>query len=491
MDETVLEVFCIGFLLFKILVSLGILSITVVTLVRRKYSIFLLEYPVVIIIVTPVIIMTCVSIGNIYIVINAYLNIIIEVYVGFCVFSFFQLLKNCLYFIHQISSLSEMYNQPSYNHDMKFNEERPQKEDHEYYYIFQAVQNRKPYRIPVNFTDRDPKYNKKRDKFMKESMLLDPIVRGNFISSYNSFDSLVDNPYVNYTPASNADAEELELMSFRDIESTNIGNYNRLNSSVQVETQQSPQISRIEQGGDVTKDCTGNLRVSSLMEPLLEQEEEEDEKSNRMNSSKNPASTCTSITLNSESAEPLSEFSDSLNPEDLFSTKFSPPQRAIDHCLISELRKIKIVPNLCCCFPVRKTLKTKPRIKSFICQSMAGIYCLWIVKPLLKIIEVISEKYIQEPFTVVVFRTMGFLVTIIGTYLILRYILTLNLGILKEYAIMKKFYLIKLFIIITMVQTSLFMLIIPDSEVSRNALYSIQLVELMFITYHTYQMYGS
>lgn len=150
-------------------------------------------------------------------------------------------------------------------------------------------------------------------------MLLDPVVRGNFISSYDSFESLIDNPYVEYQPVRDED----EMARTPQEDPTEKEEAKRM-----FLTQQSPIITNLEQGNDVTQDLRGNQRISSLMEPLIEQEEDEKVADLEV---KNRASTCTSFTVNSHSQPTYSESSESLQPEGLFLNNFSPSTQELDH----------------------------------------------------------------------------------------------------------------------------------------------------------------
>mmetsp|Transcript_6639 Transcript_6639/g.5746 ORF Transcript_6639/g.5746 Transcript_6639/m.5746 type:complete len:90 (+) Transcript_6639:297-566(+) len=88
-----------------------------------------------------------------------------------------------------MTALSEMYahndneldNIFEHVHDERSNDPksaRISRNKYKHFAIYEAINKSRGHRMPVYLSDRDPKYNKKRDKFLPEPMLLDPIVRG-------------------------------------------------------------------------------------------------------------------------------------------------------------------------------------------------------------------------------------------------------------------------------------------------------------------------
>mmetsp|Transcript_6639 Transcript_6639/g.5745 ORF Transcript_6639/g.5745 Transcript_6639/m.5745 type:complete len:122 (+) Transcript_6639:807-1172(+) len=92
-------------------------------------------------------------------------------------------------------------------------------------------------------------------------------------------------------------------------------------------------------------------------------EEKEEEKSKISKTISNRASTCTSYSIVNKNNDSFTSESITLNPEDLLNSNINPTSKDIHHCLIKELKSIKIVPNLCCCFPYRTNLKDKNSAK--------------------------------------------------------------------------------------------------------------------------------
>lgn len=121
----------------------------------------------------------------------------------------------------------------------------------------------------------------KRDKFVAEPRLLDPILRGVYISEHDSFESLIDNPYVQYRPPTR-DLVDQELRTLRDDDS-NEGNI------LEHSMEETPTGSRggentlqnyvslnLEQGSDYNYGVAkASIKDSALMEPLLESKDDE------------------------------------------------------------------------------------------------------------------------------------------------------------------------------------------------------------------------
>jgi len=215
--------------------------------------------------------------------------------------------------------------------------EKVTRDRYKHYAIFEASQKFRGHRMPVYLSDRDPKYNKKRDKFIPEPLLLDRIVRGNWISDYDSFESLIDNPYINYIPIEANPIHEKEMRVFNQ-SSTRLNQNDESTNRPIIFIDQSLIMSAQEQGWDFPQDNHGDQRISSLMEPLLERDDEEEEKSKVVKSINNRVSTWTSYSVASNSQNSFSEDTVTLNPEDFLNNGLSPTTKDINHWLIKELK---------------------------------------------------------------------------------------------------------------------------------------------------------
>lgn len=226
---------------------------------------------------------------------------------------FYVLLKNSLYFMSQINSLSKMYsdkmrglkvgyrqnfdygdatrtNTGSNTRNVKEGYER-QDSDAEYA-IFQASQKFRTKNNTGFKTDRDPKFlGKRRDRFISEPRLLDPIVRGNCIDEYDSFDSLIDNKYIDYQPPVIQGFEMHEISSIHELNSFHQNLENNVNFPGIM--QRSSNNHNIEEGCDHTQNINIDMTDSDLKEPLLENYErkEEEVKSQIIKHLSNKAST--------------------------------------------------------------------------------------------------------------------------------------------------------------------------------------------------------
>ena len=118
--------------------------------------------------------------------------------------------------------------------------------------------------------------------------------------------------------------EENELADFKELNLVRNNDFEVNRQQRNFTTQQSPIISNLEQGSDFQQDFHGNQRISSLMEPLLEQENEEEIKSGMMKPTNNRVSTCTSYTLESKSRLSSSLDTQTPHPEDIFNNNFHP-----------------------------------------------------------------------------------------------------------------------------------------------------------------------
>ena len=96
--------------------------------------------------------------------------------------------------------------------------------------------------------------------------------------------------------------------------------------------------------------------------------------------------------------------------------------------------------------------------------------CLWAFKPILKIFEIIFERFLENMLFNLGLRLIDVIVTSIAGLFVLKFVLTLNLGVLKEFNIMKKFFLIKTLIFVTIVQNIIAGILLPKTEVAMKLL---------------------
>jgi len=86
-------------------------------------------------------------------------------------------------------------------------------------------------------------------------------------------------------------------------------------------------------------------------------------------------------------------------------------------------------------------------------------------------------------------RLIDVIVTSIAGLFVLKFVLTLNLGVLKEFNIMKKFFLIKTLIFVTIVQNIIAGILLPKTEVAMKLLLWFELLELDVISYWFYKAF--
>ena len=84
------------------------------------------------------------------------------------------------------------------------------------YAVFESCNRFKSTQREKYFKKKDKKLNFKRDKFVSEVRLLNKVDRGVYLSSNDSFDSLIDNPYMPYEPP---------VLNY-------LGKYNNLNNEI-------------------------------------------------------------------------------------------------------------------------------------------------------------------------------------------------------------------------------------------------------------------
>ena len=104
--------------------------------------------------------------------------------------------------------------------------------------------------------------------------------------------------------------------------------------------------------------------------------------------------------------------------------------------------------------------------------------------------EIIFQNYLEGTYSNLGVRIADFLITSISGYFVLKFILTLNLGVMKEYSIIQKFFLIKTLVFVTVVQTSISMLLLPKTMVAVKIMYMVELLELDVIAYLFYTTYS-
>lgn len=196
----------------------------------------------------------------------------------------------------------------------------------------------------------------KRDKFISEPRLLDSANRGVLVSEYDSFDSLIDNPYIPYVPqkhqvppseSSNNPSSHYTKEDFRmspqGTEEISIGVLG------DDRVKHPSQMSYNEQGSDYPVETDNNGRLEPLMEPLLENNEdgEEEEPASAATVSANKyAPTCTNMPTSEVSESDDLSIYNITDPEELLNKAMSPTREDINRCLVSELKSIKAVPNL-------------------------------------------------------------------------------------------------------------------------------------------------
>lgn len=179
----------------------------------------------------------------------------------------------------------------------------------------------------------------KRDKFVAEPRLLDPVLRGIYISEHDSFESLIDNPYVQYCPPTR-DVIVQELQTLQDDESYE-GNI------LEHSMQETPTGSRggentlqnyislnLEQGSDYNYGAAKiSIKGSALMEPLLESKDEEqlEEMKSKSKVSKANKDSTRSSYIASEAKHHLDRsYCESENPEEILNNGLSPTSQQIE-----------------------------------------------------------------------------------------------------------------------------------------------------------------
>ena len=87
-------------------------------------------------------------------------------------------------------------------------------------------------------------------------------------------------------------------------------------------------------------------------------------------------------------------------------------------------------------------------------------------------------------------RAFEIVLTIMSGLGILRFILTLNLGICNELRIIQKFSIIKCMIFIIVIQTDVLELTLPDVNLMKESVIALEFFQLLLIAYWNYKTYG-